>query len=163
MSGPRILLIIGGGSGIGRALCLYFASVGDTVISADISYDGISENPNGSGRIFNASLDVTQENSIAQLTAWIDAKFQKLDGLVYAAAPARTDRKPFPENLLVVQKELDILLVGALKMVAGNLPLLRQSSHPSVVLIGSHRTGDIPRRWADRSRAFQCGTSRVSH
>ncbi|KFM72093.1 Estradiol 17-beta-dehydrogenase 8, partial [Stegodyphus mimosarum] len=70
----RIALITGGGSGIGRAVCLSFAKEGAIVISTDINEDAIKETVRSlpdAGKHFAEAVDVSDSESVTNLMAKI--------------------------------------------------------------------------------------------
>lgn len=117
------LLIVGGSSGIGKSLAEMAISEGANVIIASRSNPGLS----GATHI---SLDVTQmETSIEGLP-------DELHGLVYA--PGTINLKPFNRmSLDIFQQDLDINVMGAIKVLQASFKSLKAAKGASVVLFST--------------------------
>ena len=78
MSQKRVILITGGGSGIGRATALRFASAGDTVVVADINEEAgaavVKEIVDAEGTAFFEHVDVANDNSITELVKRVESR-----------------------------------------------------------------------------------------
>lgn len=85
----KIVLVTGGASGIGRAICQSFANQGATVVVLDMNLElaqeltGTLEND-----AFALQCDVTNNNSIDQAVSTVVQKFSKIDILVNSAGIA---------------------------------------------------------------------------
>jgi len=137
MGNRKIILMVGGASGIGRVISDQLAVEGHMVVNADLSHPPSRPDWSGKEGVIDTRLDVTKAASIETLVSSIAENFGRLDALVYAAAPSRAARKPFPENLAMFRKEIDILLTAAMEMSAAALPLLRTGHDAAIVFIGS--------------------------
>ncbi|WP_421871346.1 SDR family NAD(P)-dependent oxidoreductase [Marinoscillum sp.] len=115
------ILVVGGTSGIGKALVSKLKSSGANVINASRSEaDGVA----------NISLDVTEDfQSIEGLP-------EQLDGLVYC--PGSINLKPFqslkPQDYL---EDYRINVVGALNAVKASLKSLKKSESASIVFFST--------------------------
>lgn len=115
------ILVVGGTSGIGKALVSKLKSSGANVINASRSEaDGVA----------NISLDVTEDfQSIEGLP-------EQLDGLVYC--PGSINLKPFqslkPQDYL---EDYQINVVGALNAVKASLKNLKKSESASIVFFST--------------------------
>jgi 3-oxoacyl-[acyl-carrier protein] reductase len=69
--------------------------------------------------------------------ASIDARSGRLDVLVNSAAPPRSGRLPFPDNVAKWDTEMAILLRAPVIAVAKALPLLRRGAPSAVINIAS--------------------------
>ncbi len=119
-------LVIGGSSGVGHELSHQLASQGHQVFATYHQHPVSSEEPNLKLHALNV-LD--QDPDLSFLP-------DQLDGLVYC--PGTVNLKPFhrikPEEFV---SDYQLQLVGAVKIIQGVLPRLRQSEHPSIVLFST--------------------------
>lgn len=117
------LLIVGGSSGIGKCLAELAIADGANVIIASRS------NPQLTGATY-LSLDVTEmESSIEGLPA-------ELHGVVYA--PGTINLKPFHRlKIEVFQQDLEINVMGAIKVLQASFKSLKAANGASVVLFST--------------------------
>jgi len=120
------ILVIGGSTGIGYALCKLLAEDGDKVhatFNSTNNYDPISN-------VSFHPINVMDEN--------LDFSFieEGLDGLVYC--PGSINLKPFtrlkPESFL---EDYKLQVLGAVKTIQACLPALKNSNHASIVLFST--------------------------
>jgi NAD(P)-dependent dehydrogenase (short-subunit alcohol dehydrogenase family) len=117
------LLIVGGSSGIGKSLAEMAIAEGANVVIASRS------NPGLSGATY-ISLDVTE------METSIDGLPDELHGLVYA--PGTINLKPFNRiSLDVFQQDLDINVMGAIKVLQASFKSLKAAKGASVVLFST--------------------------
>lgn len=80
---PRVVVVTGGGSGIGRAVSLRLASAGHSVVVADIDERGGDETVDlivsGRGDATFVAADVTNEDQVRALVATTVATYGRLD------------------------------------------------------------------------------------
>ncbi len=88
----KTALVTGGGSGLGRAICLGFAGVGARVAVADISLESASETVTLVGqkesRAFAEQLDVTSKEQVEHAVARVVKRWGAIDVLVNCAGRA---------------------------------------------------------------------------
>lgn len=137
MKTEPVVLVVGGASGIGGAAARDLRDHGWRVVDADYAYLHSREAEQEVDGIMRIGVDAADEATIKRLVEVLELRFGHLDALVYSPAPARTARKSFPENMETLEKELNVLLVGALQVCSNALPLLRAANGASVVLLGS--------------------------
>jgi len=130
------VLITGGGSGIGRGLCHWFAERGHQVICGDLNLTAAestaSDSP-GAQRIIPERLDVTSEESVTELMARLPRPVDLLinnAGLQYVAP-----LELFPQDQWDVL--IDVLLRGTCLMTRGVLDPMRKKGSGRIVNIGS--------------------------
>lgn len=120
----RNILIIGGSSGIGRALAVELASSGDVVHLAS-RHEG---EPIGASAKFQ-TYDVTDKDATLELP-------EKLDGLVYC--PGTINLKPFGRlSDDDFQHELDVNYLGAVRAIRQAQAALKKADHASIVLFST--------------------------
>ena len=122
MNGKKIL-IIGASSGIGQSIAQMAVAQGAEVISAS------RNNPNISG-VTHYHLDINDQEP--------DLSFipEVLDGLVYC--PGTINLKPFHRlSLSDFQHDLDINVLGAIKVLQGAYKSLKKADTSSVVLFST--------------------------
>lgn len=122
LSGKHIL-IVGGSSGIGKSLAELLITEGANVIIASRS------KPDVAGATY-ISLDVTQMESA------IEGLEVELHGLVYA--PGTVNLKPFHRlPLETFQQDLEINVLGAIKVLKASFESLKRAKSASVVLFST--------------------------
>lgn len=77
---PRIAVVTGGASGIGRASCARLVADGFTLAVADLDPDGATRAAGPSG--FGGGVDVADERSVSGFVAEVLASFGRVDVLV---------------------------------------------------------------------------------
>ena len=117
-------LIIGGSSGIGKALAEKLVSEGHNVIATYHSNEIAS-----SANLTYNSLDVTSEFSL-------DFIPDQIDSIVYC--PGSINLKPFKrikdEDFV---SDFNLQVLGAIKVIKAALPALQKSQNPSIVLFST--------------------------
>jgi 3-oxoacyl-[acyl-carrier protein] reductase len=112
----KISLITGAGSGIGQATALLFAREGATVVAVDCNTDAIEKTQflieQAGGLCLGLTVDVTQEQQVADAIAQVIQQFGKLDVLFNNAGVSVL--KPATET---TEADLDFLLSVNLKGV----------------------------------------------
>jgi len=82
----KVALVTGGGSGIGRAICLAFAAEGASVAVNDIRQESIQETValmgEAGGRALDVPADVSDSAAVRKMFAVILARYKTLDILV---------------------------------------------------------------------------------
>jgi 2-hydroxycyclohexanecarboxyl-CoA dehydrogenase len=136
----KIVLVTGGASGIGLAVCQEFATVGARVIVTDIDSErgaGAAERINaGGGQAAFLKLDVTDEASVAAALAEVKATHGKLDVLVNAAGWDII--QPFMDNTREYWNRIVALnFMGPLQVTRASLPLLFEADGARIVNVGS--------------------------
>ncbi len=118
-------LIVGGSSGIGKALIEQFAGDDHKIIATYHSHKA-NDTDNVSFLKYDATKDELDETSIPE----------KLDGLIYC--PGSINLKPFtsfsPSDF---QDDYQLNVVGAVKTIQKVLPLLKKSDLASIVLFST--------------------------
>lgn len=141
----KVILITGAGRGIGREAALTFAKLGATIIllgrnikALEEVYDRIVADKGPEPAIFPLDLASANPENFQQLHDGIEETFGRLDGLLHNAsqlgdlAPIEhTDPRKWHE---IMQVNLN----GPFMLTQSCIPLLKKSTHASVVFTTSH-------------------------
>ncbi len=137
MSGPsRMMVITGGGSGLGRDLCHYFADRGTEVVVTDVDEQSAVETaqqlPGGRGRAYR--LDVSDPGAIEDFVRELGGRVPQVlvnnAGLQHVARIE--DFAPDRWRYLV-----DVMLTGPAMLIRALLPGMRRSGYGRIINIGS--------------------------
>jgi NAD(P)-dependent dehydrogenase (short-subunit alcohol dehydrogenase family) len=135
----RRVLITGAGSGIGRALAIELAARGCRLALCDINAIGLDETAalaNGTGKISQHILDVSDARAINVLPASISAAYGGLDVLINNASVAIGGA--FEEaSLEDFEWLMSVNFWGVVRMSRAFLPLLRASDDARLVNLSS--------------------------
>ncbi len=119
----KVALVIGAGSGIGRSSARALAAHGARVVCADLNEAGATETADliakAGGRADTATVDIVNEDAVAQLMAAVGSQTRALD--VVVTTPSINVRKPI---LTYTAEELDRVLSVNLK---GTFYVLREA------------------------------------
>ena len=138
MKKSKNILVIGGGSGMGREIALTLSKQGHRICIAGRREDKLDEVSTESGEgIKTCSVDVTDRNSVAELFFWFDQKMGDLDILINAAGiniAKRTMLQLEPEEW---DKVININLTGAYNCLNEALSRMRLRKAGLVIFINS--------------------------
>jgi NAD(P)-dependent dehydrogenase (short-subunit alcohol dehydrogenase family) len=136
----KIALVTGGGSGIGRAVALTFASEGAHVVTADV--DGAAgervagEIAAGGGAATARAADVSSAESVAALFGAVMTAHGRLDVIVSnAGLNVRSDFRHLADGDW--EKIREVNLDGVVRVARDGFPLLRASGRGSLINIAS--------------------------
>ena len=135
----KVTWITGGGTGIGRALALAYASDGWTVVVSGRREDALLKTQElamaFSGQVMVHVCDVTIESQIIEVVEDISLKYGRLDLVIANAGYAQNGW--FTElDLQDWKRQFDVNFFGLISTVQHSIPLLTQT-HGQVVLISS--------------------------
>ena len=139
IAGKNVLLI-GGGSGMGRASALALSNEGAKVVIAGRKIEplemtaSLAENPDS---IFSQKADVTDRESIDHLYQWFDKQIGRLDFLVHAAGinvAMRSMKELSPEEW---DKLININLTGTYNVMRLALDRMRLQKQGLIILLNS--------------------------
>lgn len=104
---PKLALVTGGASGIGRASALCLAATGWRVAAADLDEDGVSRTAEAGQEIEPFTLDVTDSASVSALAGEVKSRCGVPDALVNCAGwdethPFIETEKSFWERVIAV-------------------------------------------------------------
>ncbi|CAN5328066.1 SDR family oxidoreductase [soil metagenome] len=145
---PKVALVTGGGSGIGKAIAARLAAMGTTVVvgynSRSALADEVAAGLHGTGHLA-MRIAIDDPASIVAAVAVVSEKFGRLDALVNcggATTPvAANDLDGLTDEIF--DRTVSLNLRGPFAMVRAFRPLLEQGSNASIVNISSiaARTG----------------------
>ncbi len=136
----KVALVTGGGSGIGRAICLGLSKEGATVAPADLRLDSARETASQAEALGRKALavqvDITSREQCAAAVKQVVDRFGRLDILVNDAGIG--GGVPFLEMTNeMMDKHLMINLHGHMHMCQAVLPLMVKQGYGKIVNISS--------------------------
>src|SRR5262245_27101536 len=135
LSGKRIF-ITGGGSGIGLALARRLASDNEVVVSGR-DQERLERARADTPALAVRKLDVCSEDEAGAALTWIERELGGLDVLVNNAGLLRAYALTDSDAAAQAREDVDVNLLGALRMTRLALPLLRASGAGAIVYISS--------------------------
>jgi uncharacterized oxidoreductase len=132
----RRILITGGGSGIGLGLGRALASE-NMVVIAGRDEGKLEEVRAGNPRLRTLRLDVTSEEDAGRAIAWVEEHLGGLDLLINSAGVFRSGAFDEPGAEQAARDDVEINLLGSVRMTRLALPMLRSSDDGAVVLLSS--------------------------
>ena len=131
----KIILVVGGAAGIGRAAAQLCAERGAQVIIADFNSSGAEAAAIGADFL---PVNVTDEASVQGLFASIDKTYGRLDVLLHTAGILKGAYVPLDEfSLETFRAVLDVNTVGSFLCAKTAAPLLRKAEKGVIVLVSS--------------------------
>jgi NAD(P)-dependent dehydrogenase (short-subunit alcohol dehydrogenase family) len=132
-----IVMITGAASGIGLATARQFVEEGATVVAVDIDEPGLDGAAGELGeRYLKRTCDMTDAGQVADTAGFIKEKYGRLDVLMNNAAIGKmTAIEAMTEK--DYYDHFDINVKGYMLAVTACLPLLRESSYPSILIMSS--------------------------
>lgn len=123
--GARIVVIIGGAHGIGRAIAARFAAGGDTIVIADKDEDAARAVIAGlGGRHHAIAVDVASEAAVRAAFAAISTRVGRIDVLVNDAAIVDVFKPATEQSVADLEGILDVNLSGTFLCTREALPLM---------------------------------------
>lgn len=132
----RRILITGGSSGIGLALAKALAPE-NTVVIAGRDESKLEAARGSTPRLQALRLDVTSEDDARRAIGWVDEHLGGLDLLVNCAGVFRSGAFDDPGAERAAQADVEVNLLGSVRMTRLALPLLRRSDDGAVVVLSS--------------------------
>jgi 3-oxoacyl-[acyl-carrier protein] reductase len=145
----RLALVTGAAHGLGRAIAKRLAQDGVSVVIADVKHDAADSaaqeiNESG-GQAVALPLDVSDEQSVAQIYAEVQRRFGGLDILVNNAGISGARLAVEEMSLANWELTLRVNLTGTFLMSRGAIPLMKARNWGRIVNISSEasrgRTG----------------------
>lgn len=132
----RRILVTGGSSGIGLAIARALAPE-NAVVIAGRDEQKLEEARASTSRLRALRLDVTSEDDARRAIGWVQEHLGGLDLLVNSAGVFRSGAFDDPGAERAAQADVEINLLGSVRMTRLALPLLRRSDDGAVVLLSS--------------------------
>ena len=133
----KVILIVGGATGIGKAAAELCAARGAQVIIADINETAGADTAKSVNGLF-MRVNVTDEQSVKDLYQQVDQRYGKLDALIQAAGLLKGAFTPIEELTLETFKlVMDINVTGTFLSAKHAVPLLKQAGRGVIVLVSS--------------------------
>jgi len=168
MPDTRIALVTGANKGIGAAIAEGLAGNGLTVVVAARDARRGADTAQRLG-VRSVVLDVTDDVSVREATAWVGASYGRLDVLVNNAgiAGGRAGQIPGQIDLEVIRTVFETNLFGVIRVTEAFLPLLRESPDARIVNVSSgtgslHWQTDPEHRFAARGVSAGYPTSKTA-
>jgi len=147
-SAPRVAVVTGAGTGIGRAITLQLVSEGLTVVGVGRREGKLREVAEAAatlegpatglaGAVVAFPGDVTDRTLPERLAAFVDERFGRLDALVHNAGIFRPDSLATQTDASW-DTQLDTNLAAPLRLTRALLPLLQKGRDASVVMVSSN-------------------------
>ena len=139
----RVALVTGGNRGLGHATALALADAGMTVIVSarrlDQAEAAIAAAGRTDGRLVPAQLDVRDDEQVAELFAWIDDRFGRLDVLVNNAGiiPERAGATALEVPPAQVAEAFDVNTLGPYRTCQLALPRMNRAGYGRIINVSS--------------------------
>ena len=141
MTHPRVVLITGASSGIGRAVAHRAASAGDNVILAARGATALEETAReceaaGARSVMVSPIDVGDDDAVGSCVRTIVAEHGRIDAIIHCAgvvAFGRTEDIPVD----VFDRVLVTNVIGSVNVARHAISRFREQDHGSLVLMGS--------------------------
>lgn len=135
----RVLLVVGGGSGIGAEVCTLAAQGGAKVVIADINHAetlaaSLSE---AGGEVIYQHVDVRNELSVRTLMQTVVQHFGRLDGLLNAAGIPGSRSSLLDYDIGEFEEVLSVNLLGLVTCCKHAVPTMEASGGGRIVNIAS--------------------------
>jgi len=142
----RVVLVVGGGSGIGRAASMGVAAAGAECVVADVDLRGAQETAvqieAAHGRAAAMAVDVRSTDSVGTLVERVWSRYGRIDGLV--ATPARNLRKPLLDYTdAEFDQVVDLNLKGTFRVARAVGTKMKAQGRGSMVLMSSMRAYSV--------------------
>ncbi len=134
----KVILVVGGANGIGKATAELCVARGAHVVIADVDEVTGQQTASGMGATF-VRVDVTSEASVRRLFEHVALQgADRLDVLIHTAGILKGAYTPIEEfSLDTFRQVLDVNVVGSFLCAKHATPLLKKSSHGVILLVSS--------------------------
>lgn len=158
----RVVLVVGGSSGIGLAVVRQLSTAGDTVVAVSRDPDALHRATGGLAGVTAAAADVLDQPALERVVADVVAEHGRLDAVVHTAqvmAYGRIEDVP----ATTFERVVETAIHGTANLARAVLPQLRAQSTGTFVIVNS-LLGEVatPRMGAyDAAKWGQLGLARV--
>ena len=133
----KIILVVGGATGIGRATAVLCAGRGATVVVADRNQAQGQQAAAECGGTF-LPVDVTDEGSVQRMMAGVEERFGRLDALIHTAGILFGAYVPLEDfSVATWRSVLEVNTTGSFLCARSAVPLLRKARKAVIVLVSS--------------------------
>ena len=138
---PRVLVVTGASSGIGRAFALEAAGLGDHLVLAARSEESLADvathcSARGAASVLVVPTDVGDDDAVAALVGRAVEEHDRIDAVVNSAGVvAYGPAEEIPRE--VFDRVLRTNLAGSANVARHTLPVLRRQERGTLVLVGS--------------------------
>jgi len=138
----RVCLVVGAGSGIGRAAARRWAAAGWTVAASDVDEAGLAETAEGVPGIHTRWLDVTDAAAVAAAVKEIEAQLGPIERVYNGAAIQPTDLL-LQQDVQEIHRVMQINYGGAVNVSLATLPRMLERRRGVLVNLSS-MSGWVP-------------------
>jgi uncharacterized oxidoreductase len=132
------ILITGGGTGIGQALAVEFAKLGNEVIITGRRREPLEKTAAANRGVHFKVLDVTQPAAVQRLVSELSDEYPQLNVLINNAGIMKLeDLTKDPVALDVALETIETNLVAPIRLTTALLPLLKKQAHATIVNVTS--------------------------
>jgi NAD(P)-dependent dehydrogenase (short-subunit alcohol dehydrogenase family) len=162
----KIVLVVGGGSGIGRAAVLQLAALGAHVMIADKNVESARESEqmaaktSGSESVASCELDISNRESIRSALRATIAKFGGVDSVINTAAIFLSPRQDGTLDEQHWRTTLDVNVTGNFLLSDETKKVLLEQGLSSTIVLTSSANAVVPKRG---SEAYDVSKSAVNH
>jgi NAD(P)-dependent dehydrogenase (short-subunit alcohol dehydrogenase family) len=137
MLNGKVILVVGGAAGIGRATAELCAARGAAVVVADIDAAAGQQVAAAIGGLF-VPVDVTDAVSVQAVFTAIEARYGRLDSLIQTAGVLKGAYTPVDEFPLETWRTvMEVNVTGSFLCARHAVPLLRRSGRGVIILVSS--------------------------
>lgn len=162
----KILMVVGGGSGIGRAVCLQLAGLGAHVVAADKNHDSARETEQMVAKIAGAEaagsceIDICNRPSIRAALETTIRQFGGVDGVINTAAIFLSPKEDGTLDENHWRITLDVNVTGNYLLADEAKKVLLEQDLPATIVLTSSANAVVPKRG---SEAYDVSKSAVNH
>jgi NAD(P)-dependent dehydrogenase (short-subunit alcohol dehydrogenase family) len=162
----KIVLVVGGGSGIGRAAVLQLAALGAHVMIADKNVESARESEQmaaktaGSEAVASCELDISNRESIRGALRATIAKFGGVDSVINTAAIFLSPQQDGTLDEHHWRTTLDVNVTGNFLLSDETKKVLLEQGLSSTIVLTSSANAVVPKRG---SEAYDVSKSAVNH
>jgi NAD(P)-dependent dehydrogenase (short-subunit alcohol dehydrogenase family) len=133
----KVILVVGGAAGIGRATAEMCAARGAAVVVADIDAAAGQPVATAIGGLFTP-VNVTEPASVLAMFAAVEARHGRLDGLIQTAGVLKGAYTPVEEFPLETWRTvMEVNVTGSFLCAKHAVPLLKRAGRGVIILVSS--------------------------